>query len=185
MLLNKMRKTNVKGFSLVELMVVVAIIGILAAVAIPNFQRFQRKARQSEAKTLLGGIHSAEAAFHGQWENYSTDFQGVGWAPDGTLRYIAGFAAAVPWSDMVPTDYPGVALTGNSFNTAQMGVCGAGTMCVNGSGIAAPTSVMAPAGFGNVATFQAGADGRIGGAVNDVWNINQQKTFTNVTDGTL
>ncbi len=36
---------NNKGFSLVELMVVVAIIGVLSAVAVPQFQKFQRKAK--------------------------------------------------------------------------------------------------------------------------------------------
>lgn len=42
--------SNSEGFTLVELMIVVAIIGVLAAVAIPNYQKFQAKARQSEAK---------------------------------------------------------------------------------------------------------------------------------------
>ena len=59
-----MRKSSLKnqrGFSLIELMVVVAIIGILAVIAIPNYQQFQRTARQTEAKTLsLGGLYTAE-----------------------------------------------------------------------------------------------------------------------------
>ena len=55
-----------KGFTLIELMIVVAIIGILAAIAIPNFLRFQAKSKQSEAKTNLGGIFTAEIAYFGE-----------------------------------------------------------------------------------------------------------------------
>ena len=45
-----------RGFTLIEVMITVAIIGILAAIALPSMMRFQAKARQTEAKTTLGGI---------------------------------------------------------------------------------------------------------------------------------
>jgi type IV pilus assembly protein PilA len=66
---NIIRK-NQKGFTLIELMIVVAIIGILAAIAIPNFLNYQMKAKTSEAKTNLGGIKTSEVAFKAEWDAY-------------------------------------------------------------------------------------------------------------------
>lgn len=184
-MIKTLRKANVKGFSLVELMVVVAIIGILAAVAIPNFQRFQRKAKQSEAKSALGGISSAESAFHAQWENYSTDLIGIGYTPDGTLIYSSGFTASTPWSGGAqPGDYTGQALNGARNNTMQNTVCLA-NMCTFAGMVAAPSMSVAPANTGNNATYTAGSDGNLGGAANDVWTMNQAKVLSNTSDGTL
>jgi type IV pilus assembly protein PilA len=79
-------KRGKKGFTLIELMIVVAIIGILAAIAIPNFLRFQAKSKQSEAKTNLGGIFTAETAYFAE-NNGFANLGTVSWAPTGTPRY--------------------------------------------------------------------------------------------------
>ena len=87
-MLSKLRgKKGKKGFTLIELMIVVAIIGILAAIAIPNFLRFQAKSKQSEAKTNLSGIFTAEESHFAEKNTYA-DLGVVAWAPIGTqIRY--------------------------------------------------------------------------------------------------
>src|ERR1700733_11334778 len=84
---------NEKGFSLIELMIVVAIIGILAAIAIPNYQKFQEKALQSEATAGLGGIFTAEASFYAEYNAYTSPLDAMGFAPSGNAHYTMGFAA--------------------------------------------------------------------------------------------
>ena len=61
---------NKKGFTLIELMIVVAIIGILSAVAIPNFINFRYKAKTSEARANLGAIRTCEEAYMAELECY-------------------------------------------------------------------------------------------------------------------
>jgi len=82
------RKT--KGFTLIELMVVVAVVGILAAIAIPNYLSYQAKAQQSEAKANLGAIFVGMMAYTAP--NGMNGFSGatlnnIGFATDGMERY--------------------------------------------------------------------------------------------------
>src|SRR5215470_14129215 len=76
-----------RGFTLIELMIVVAIIGILAAIAIPNFIRFQARSKQSEAKSNLKAIFTGQRSFFGERDTYSAVAANIGFAPERGNRY--------------------------------------------------------------------------------------------------
>lgn len=76
------------GFTLVELMVVVAIIGILAAVAIPNYQKYQARARQSEAKVMLASAYTALQSYFAEVGSYTQCLNPIGFeSTTGAKRY--------------------------------------------------------------------------------------------------
>ena len=61
------------GFSLMEVMIVVVIIGILAALAYPNLEKYLKRARQTEAKTNLSAIYTAQKIYFSLHQSYVDD----------------------------------------------------------------------------------------------------------------
>ena len=110
----RMLHTRKGGFTLIELMIVVAIIGILAAIAIPNFLQFQLRSKTGEAKTNLAAIRTSEEGYFAEFNNYigsvavpggggtqnkrpwptGSNFDQLGWAPEGQVFFDYAISAA-------------------------------------------------------------------------------------------
>jgi type IV pilus assembly protein PilA len=65
-----LRRRGAGGFTLTELLIVIAVIGILAAIAIPNFMSYRAKARQAEAKVGLGGLYTSAMSYFAESNTY-------------------------------------------------------------------------------------------------------------------
>lgn len=77
--------SNQKGFSLIEIMIVVAIIGILAAIAYPSYQDRIRETRRTEAITLTTKIMQAQERLYANSLTYTDDLRTLGFADVGNL----------------------------------------------------------------------------------------------------
>ncbi len=102
-----------RGFSIIEIMIAMAIIGVLATVAIPKYAVYQLKTKSAEAKTNLGGIRTSQEAYYGEYgvfvaanpepalipganragfDAVGSDFQALGWQPEGNVFFSYGVA---------------------------------------------------------------------------------------------
>jgi len=82
-----MMKKN-KGFTLIELIIVVTIVAILSTLAISVYLNFSAKARRSEAKINLESIYKAELTWYGDSKGFDNNFTTIGWKPAGTAKYF-------------------------------------------------------------------------------------------------
>lgn len=127
-----MAHRNVKlGYSIIELMMVVAIIGILAAIAIPTFRSYIYKSRTSEAVTFLGEIKQRQEAYRSEFGQYCA---------------VSGSA----WGTYTPATVPGITKVAwpGGANWTQLGANPGSDVYFQYASIAGAPGTTPPGGLG-------------------------------------
>lgn len=137
------RLHNKKGFTLIELMIVVAIIGILAAVAIPAFLKYIKKSKTTEARTNIRKIYDGQLAYYDE-EHVKQDGSII------TKEFVQ--------ADMTPSTVPGINKVSGNWDTEAWKALKFGS-----DSPVLYSYTGARSGYGIAASFTARAQGDIDG----------------------
>jgi len=177
---------NVLGFTLIELMVVVAIIGLLASVAIPQYRKYQAKSRASEAKLALASVYTALESYFAEYNHYFSCISFAGYIPTGATAdryYSVGFSSATATSH-AGTPISCTSAPGSTFY--YQGIKSPGVPGTFDSNDLAIGTTLAFVFLWNTYTAQAlgGIDRDFTTAANsDRWWINEQKQLVQTVVG--
>lgn len=184
--MKKLLLKSESGFTLVELMVVVAIIGILSAIAVPNFKKYQAKSKQSEAKIQLAALYQTEISAQADYNTFASCIKDLGYEPAPRGYYLVGFTTVGSQNGIISAA-PFLATCGTTgFYEFPGGgqTDAAPRLKVIVTAFTSATLPAAAVGPANTTAFVAGAAGSISTTgVNDQWTIDQTKNLVNVTQG--
>lgn len=127
---------GMKGFSLIELMVVLAIVALLTMIAMPNFMRYLAKAQRTEAYINLKSLFLAQKAYaaehNGKYAKNLTGKDSLQWSP-ADIKYTYGFASGGNAAVVGCLGTPASALQGTSVDGSRFTMAAAGD--IDGDGI--------------------------------------------------
>ena len=123
-------KKGEKGFTLVELLVVIIIIGILAAIALPNFLNQGAKAKQTEAKQNVGMHNRLQTVYRSENAAFADNFDKLAM---GTLSGNGSTASTTSYSYTLTGATDVTNLSAKSQDTALKSYMGVSTLYLNGS----------------------------------------------------
>lgn len=153
------------GFTLLELMIVVAIISFLASIGLPQYFKYQARARQAEVVLNLASLHTAQQTYFAENGRYAAVLNGpdgLGWKPEGYKGGGKGEGFYYTYGFSTPEAQEGV-----HYFTGKLGT----------------TKESLGATHADKDSFVIRAAGIVSGDKVDVWSIDQSRNIQHIQNG--